>query len=89
MYYYISNIDNCCFWVVAELANVEFIVECLSEIDYEKATEIANREIGYWCSPEESPDEEKYRNAGYVEVVKDALDDERIATKIYTLYEND
>lgn len=84
---FIRNIDNCCFWVVAELSNVVFIVECLSEDDYDKATEIADREIGYWCLPEESPDEERYANAGYIEVVEDALNDERIPVNIYTKYE--
>lgn len=86
--YYINRIDNCCFWCVGDLANFAFIVELKSESDYDKATEIAERELGYWCNPESSSEPDVYRSMGYVEPVRDALEDARIDATYYVKMED-
>ena len=85
--YFIHRIDNCCFWCVGELSDFSFIVECKSEDDYDRATEIAERELRYWCDPETSPEPDLYRSMGYVEPVRDALEDARIQADYYVRME--
>ena len=91
--YFTNRIDNCCFWCSSILADYSYIVECLGEDDYDKAIQIAERELGYWSAPEsvysnfskEEADEKYnyYMNAGYVEVVKNAIDDAKIPVHFY------
>lgn len=91
--FFVRRIDNCCFWCVGELSDFAFIIECESEDDYEKATEIAERELSYWADPEsvysnfskEEADEkyDYYTNIGYVEVVENAINDAKIPALFY------
>lgn len=80
---FVRPIDNCCFWCVGELSNFAFIVELLGESDFDKATEIAERELGYWCDPDTSNDESYYEGIGYVEAVENALEGARIPARYY------
>lgn len=86
---YTSRIDNCCFWCSSDNADFAYIIECDSESDFDKAMEIAERELGYWCCPEDALEDygqdlyNYYYNAGYVEVVEDALDGAGIRANYY------
>ena len=78
---YVSPIDNCCFWCNSDAADFAYVVECLSESDFEKATEIAERELTNWC---QAPNEDSsYWYKGFVEVVQDALNEEGIQANYY------
>lgn len=76
-----------CFWCYSDMADYEYLVELVDSNDYEKATEIAERELTYYGCPEESPDEDYYNNVGYGQVVKEALEAEGIEAKYYFLDE--
>lgn len=82
--YYTSNIDNCTFWCSSDSADYSYIVECERDDDYEKAVEIAERELTYYGDPENSPDYDYYYNVGYVEVVREAFNKEGIEATFYT-----
>lgn len=86
---HVSRIDNYCFWCSSDNANFAYIIECDSESDLDKAMEIAERELGYWCYPEDALEDcgqeqyDYYFHAGYVEVVEDALDEAGIRANYY------
>ena len=86
MDYVYTKFDNC-FWVYSDMGDVCFLVEVAVESMVEEAKEIADREIGYWLNPEESPNPDYYENAGYVAVVRDALMKKNIYADYYVMEE--
>ena len=79
-----SQIDNCCFWCISDMASFAYIVELVSDDRFEEAIQIAERELGYWCDPESSTNASYYEGIGYVEVVENALEGAGISANYYT-----
>jgi hypothetical protein len=71
------------------MADYTFIVECINERDYDKATKIAQKELEYYGCPEDALEDfgqekyDYYYNVGYVEVVKNALEKAGIEANYY------
>lgn len=76
------------FFCYADLSDFDFVVLLTDSKNYDKAIEIAERELTRWCNPteqEELTEDEKsyYENAGYIEVVEDAFIKENINADFY------
>ncbi|MBR1851862.1 MAG: hypothetical protein IJ794_01600 [Lachnospiraceae bacterium] len=78
-----AKINERCFWCFSDAADYEYLVELVDEADYDDAVIIAERELDYYGCPEEAPDYDRYYNAGYVEVVKSALEAASIQANYY------
>ena len=79
VYYHAFKINETMFWVCSEAADYEYIVKLEKAEQLETAMEIAEREATLWgggYEEEFAEDSDKYNyyhNAGYVEVVENAL----------------
>ena len=88
---HVSQINEDLVWVYSHDADYEYIVCVANKENMDKAMEIAEREATRWGGPdpEELGDEyDYYHNAGYVEVVENALKAEGIDVYFYTKMEN-
>lgn len=86
-YFHVSQINTDLFWVYSHEADYEYIVCVADKENIEKAMEIAEREATRWGGPDKEElgdDYDYYYNAGYVEVVKKALENEGIDAYFYT-----
>lgn len=93
-YYHVSPIDEELFWVYSNEADYRYIVQLENPDQMEKAMEIAEREATMWGGgfdeyEEDSEEYGYYYNAGYMEVVEDALNKAGIEADYYTLYESE
>lgn len=81
------QINSDMFYVFSVMADYEYIVRLVCPDDLERAMEIAEREATKWgtLSELEGTDEyDYYYNSGYVEIVKEALDEEGIEATYFT-----
>lgn len=94
-YYHVSPIDKELFWVYSNEADYRYIVQLENPDQMDKAMEIAEREASRWGGgfseefEEDSDEYSYYHNAGYLEVVEDALNKAGIEADFYTLYERE
>ena len=82
-----TQISNDMFYVWSDAADYEYIIRVLYTEDLYRAMEIAEREATKWgaVSELEGTDEyDHYYNSGYVEIVKEALDEESIEATYFT-----
>lgn len=89
IYYHAFKINETMFWVCSEAADYEYIVELEKVEQLETAMEIAEREASMWGGgyhEELAVDDENYsyyENAGYVEVLENALREAGIEAKYF------
>ena len=78
-----------CFWCYSNMADYEFMVEVERSADLPRAIDVAEQALEYYGDPDESPAPDYYYNAGYCEVVRDALNKAGINHTIYAKLEED
>ena len=82
-----TQINSYMFYVFSVMADYEYIVRLDFSEDLERAMEIAEREATKWgaVSELEGTDEyDHYYNSGYVEIVREAFEQEGIDATYFT-----
>jgi len=82
---HVSKLSDRALNCFAELADFNYILFIKDPSQIDKAYKIAERELHLWCCPEEAPPEDYdyYYNAGYAEVVEEALENQGIEVLCY------
>ena len=85
------KVTNYMFYCFSTMADYEYYVRLEEASELDKAMRIADEELSKWGAPDEKElgdDYAHYYNAGYVEIVQEALEREGIEADYFVLMED-